>query len=72
MKSRRTTTARSPAVGQILRATEPLFQALKDDKADLVTVSRGYREPVCFYNEVGSANTSSSAGRFGISCCPTA
>jgi len=30
------------------RATEPLFQVLKDDNPDLVTVSRGYREPVCF------------------------
>ena len=34
------------------RATEPLFQALKDDNPDLVTVSRGYREPVCFNTDV--------------------
>jgi len=30
------------------RATEPLFQALKADNPGLITVSRGYREPVCF------------------------
>jgi L-ascorbate metabolism protein UlaG (beta-lactamase superfamily) len=30
------------------RATEPLFQALKDDNPALITVSRSYREPVCF------------------------
>jgi L-ascorbate metabolism protein UlaG (beta-lactamase superfamily) len=30
------------------RATEPLFQALKDERPEIVTVSRGYREPVCF------------------------
>jgi L-ascorbate metabolism protein UlaG (beta-lactamase superfamily) len=34
------------------RATEPLFQALKDDNPNLVTVSRGYREPVCFNTSV--------------------
>jgi len=33
------------------RATEPLFQALKDDNPALVTVSRSYREPVCFDTE---------------------
>jgi L-ascorbate metabolism protein UlaG (beta-lactamase superfamily) len=33
------------------RATEPLFQALKDDDPALVTVSREYREPVCFNTE---------------------
>jgi L-ascorbate metabolism protein UlaG (beta-lactamase superfamily) len=41
--------------GAIWRATEPLFQALKDDNPDLVTVSRGYREPVCFNTEVNLA-----------------
>ena len=30
------------------RATEPLFQALKDDNPAMITVSRGYREPICF------------------------
>jgi L-ascorbate metabolism protein UlaG (beta-lactamase superfamily) len=33
------------------RSTEPVFQALKDANPDLVTVSRGYREPVCFNTE---------------------
>ena len=30
------------------RATEPLFQALKDENPAMITVSRGYREPTCF------------------------
>jgi L-ascorbate metabolism protein UlaG (beta-lactamase superfamily) len=34
------------------RATEPVFQALKDRDPGLVTVSRGYREPVCFNTEI--------------------
>jgi L-ascorbate metabolism protein UlaG (beta-lactamase superfamily) len=34
------------------RATEPVFQALKDANPHLVTVSRGYREPVCFNTEI--------------------
>ena len=29
------------------RTTEPVFQRLKDDMPGLVTVSRGYREPIC-------------------------
>jgi hypothetical protein len=33
------------------RSTEPVFQALKDENANLVTVSRGYREPTCFNTE---------------------
>ena len=33
------------------RPTEPLFQALKDEIPNLVTVSRVYREPVCFSSE---------------------
>jgi L-ascorbate metabolism protein UlaG (beta-lactamase superfamily) len=33
------------------RATEPVFQALKDANPRLVTVSRNYREPVCFNTE---------------------
>jgi L-ascorbate metabolism protein UlaG (beta-lactamase superfamily) len=32
----------------IWRATEPVFQVLKDENPELVTISRGYREPVCF------------------------
>ncbi len=34
------------------RATEPIFQALKDVNPKLVTVSREYREPVCFDTRV--------------------
>jgi L-ascorbate metabolism protein UlaG (beta-lactamase superfamily) len=34
------------------RATEPLFQAMKDENPDIVTVSRQYREPVCFNTEM--------------------
>jgi L-ascorbate metabolism protein UlaG (beta-lactamase superfamily) len=33
------------------RATEPVFQALKEANPKLVTVSRNYREPVCFNTE---------------------
>jgi L-ascorbate metabolism protein UlaG (beta-lactamase superfamily) len=33
------------------RATEPLFQALKDENPNIVTLSRGYREPICFDTE---------------------
>jgi L-ascorbate metabolism protein UlaG (beta-lactamase superfamily) len=33
------------------RATEPLFQAVKDDNPHIVTVSKGYREPTCFNTE---------------------
>ena len=33
------------------RATEPLFQAIKDENPNLITVSRGYREPICFDTE---------------------
>jgi L-ascorbate metabolism protein UlaG (beta-lactamase superfamily) len=33
------------------RPTEPLFQALKDDNPSIITVSRSYREPVCFDTE---------------------
>jgi hypothetical protein len=34
------------------RATEPVFQAIKDDNPEIVTESRGYREPVCFYTDI--------------------
>lgn len=30
------------------RATEPLFRAMKEVNPKLVTLSRGYREPICF------------------------
>jgi Beta-lactamase superfamily domain len=38
------------------RATEPVFQALKDADSRLVTVSRGYREPVCFNTDISIEN----------------
>jgi L-ascorbate metabolism protein UlaG (beta-lactamase superfamily) len=34
------------------RATEPLFQAMKDENPAIVTVSKQYREPVCFNTEI--------------------
>jgi L-ascorbate metabolism protein UlaG (beta-lactamase superfamily) len=34
------------------RATEPLFQAMKDENPDIITVSKQYREPVCFNTEM--------------------
>jgi L-ascorbate metabolism protein UlaG (beta-lactamase superfamily) len=37
--------------GNLWRPTEPLFQALKADSPNIVTVSKGYREPVCFNTE---------------------
>jgi L-ascorbate metabolism protein UlaG (beta-lactamase superfamily) len=36
------------AFNGLWRATEPLFQAIKDENPEIVTVSRGYREPICF------------------------
>ena len=33
------------------RATEPIFQGLKDENPNIITVSRGYREPICFDTE---------------------
>jgi L-ascorbate metabolism protein UlaG (beta-lactamase superfamily) len=38
------------------RATEPVFQALRDADPRLVTVSRGYRVPVCFDTEINIQN----------------
>lgn len=38
------------------RATEPIFQALKDANPRLVTVSREYREPVCFDTQINIAH----------------
>ena len=35
-----------------LMATEPVFQAIKDDNPEIVTESRGYREPVCFHTDI--------------------
>ena len=39
------------------RPTEPLFQALKEENPQLVTVSRVYREPVCFDTTKSIART---------------
>jgi len=44
------------------RATEPVFQALKDADPHLTTVSREYREPVCFDTEVNVAHGRSRGG----------
>lgn len=35
-------------LNNLWRATEPLFQAVKDDNPNIVTVSKSYREPTCF------------------------
>lgn len=44
------------------RATEPVFQALKDADPHLTTVSREYREPTCFDTEVNVAHGRSRGG----------
>jgi L-ascorbate metabolism protein UlaG (beta-lactamase superfamily) len=36
------------SVNELWRATEPIFQAMKDENPKLITISRGYREPSCF------------------------
>jgi hypothetical protein len=36
------------SINELWRATEPIFQAMKDESPKLITVSRGYREPSCF------------------------
>jgi L-ascorbate metabolism protein UlaG (beta-lactamase superfamily) len=36
------------AINDLWRATEPLFQALKDENPKIVTLSKAYREPICF------------------------
>ena len=36
------------SINELWRATEPLFQALKDENPKIVTISKGYREPSCF------------------------
>ena len=33
------------------RATEPLFQTIKDENPNIITISRSYREPICFDTE---------------------
>lgn len=44
------------AYNGLWRATEPVFQALKDENPKLVTISKGYREPVCFDTERNSGS----------------
>jgi L-ascorbate metabolism protein UlaG (beta-lactamase superfamily) len=39
------------AYNNLWRATEPLFQAVKDENPAIVTVSKTYREPICFNTE---------------------
>jgi L-ascorbate metabolism protein UlaG (beta-lactamase superfamily) len=36
------------SINELWRATEPLFQALKDESPRIVTISKEYREPSCF------------------------
>jgi L-ascorbate metabolism protein UlaG (beta-lactamase superfamily) len=45
------------------RPTEPLFQALKDENPNIITVSRGYREPVCFDTENNIAHKRAGSGQ---------
>jgi L-ascorbate metabolism protein UlaG (beta-lactamase superfamily) len=39
------------ALTGLWRATEPLFQAVRDENPSIVTVSKSYRQPTCFYTE---------------------
>lgn len=39
------------------RTTEPVFQVMKDENPTLMTVSKGYREPVCFNTEASGGTT---------------
>lgn len=41
---------------ELWRSTEPIFQTLKDEFPDIITISKQYREPVCI-------NTAASRGR---------
>jgi L-ascorbate metabolism protein UlaG (beta-lactamase superfamily) len=36
------------STNELWRATEPIFQAIKDDNPTIVTISKAYREPSCF------------------------
>jgi L-ascorbate metabolism protein UlaG (beta-lactamase superfamily) len=33
------------------RPTEPIFQAIHDENPDIITISKGYRQPTCFVTE---------------------
>ena len=39
------------ASNSLWRPTEPIFQAIKDERPNVVTISKGYREPTCFRTE---------------------
>jgi len=59
------------------RATEPLYQALKDENPNLITVSRGYREPICFDTENNIQRSNEADIRkprhkrvHPVACCP--
>ena len=36
------------SINELWRATEPIFQTLKDENPKLLTISKVYREPSCF------------------------
>lgn len=36
------------AANELWRPTEPVFQAIRDENPNVVTISTGYREPTCF------------------------
>jgi L-ascorbate metabolism protein UlaG (beta-lactamase superfamily) len=48
----------APVAGHVplWRATEPLFQAMKNENPKLTTVSREFREPVCFDTQASIKN----------------
>jgi len=39
------------------RSTEPMFQVMKDDNPRLITISKAYREPVCFRTSFAAGAT---------------
>ena len=39
------------------RSTEPMFQVMRDDNPNLITISKGYREPVCFRTRAAAGAT---------------
>jgi L-ascorbate metabolism protein UlaG (beta-lactamase superfamily) len=43
------------SINELWRATEPVFQALRDENPRIVTISKGYREPSCFDTSKRSA-----------------
>jgi hypothetical protein len=45
------------------RTTEPLFQAMRDERPNVVTVSPSYREPVCFNTAFNISRGTTSGGR---------